>query len=125
MLSPGATRSTHGPRLLNRLTPDPSGVVDPTATTPGYAAGYTCADEPALPAAATTSAPRLCAYVTASDSAGCDVPASERLTMRAPRSTAWRMPADTSLAEPIPHGSSTAIDSTRVCHPSEAMPVPL
>src|SRR3954452_5427123 len=68
MFSPGATTSTHLPKLENVDTTSP-GPTEPTAIAPGAAAGYIVRSLPSLPAAATTSTPAAVTACTASRSA--------------------------------------------------------
>jgi hypothetical protein len=65
-----------------------------TASTSGYAAGYSGRSLPELPAAATTTAPWSVAYVIASCSTALSAgPPSDRFTIVAPWSAAHVIPA--------------------------------
>src|SRR5688572_13532656 len=96
MSRPGAPRETHGPKLVVDVGAS-SRPVPATDTTPGRLAGYVAVELPALPAAATITAPRSCADWTESASA-CDgvVPTRLRLMTFAPRSLAQLIASTTS-----------------------------
>src|SRR4051794_34696405 len=94
---PGAATLTQEP-YCEKDARCPAASVAPTATTPGYAAGYSGVLVPSLPAAATTRTPLLCAYAIASDSIALD---SSLPRLRLMTSASW------SAAQMIPLASAS------------------
>lgn len=104
---------------------DSSGSSALTASTPPYAAGYETEPLPSLPAAATTSAPWLAAYVTAF----CIVfvyppPPSERLMTSAPSLAAHVIASAMSAVDPEPR-SERARPAITLEFPIPVTPLPL
>lgn len=90
---PGAATITQLPYVDHAVLLSDSSV-DATDTTPGRYAGYVGDVLPELPAAATTTTPCDCAYVTASARSLCDAdPPRLRLITFAPLSVAHIMPS--------------------------------